>query len=705
MPINRITSSFFVLMALSACSGDKGAGTQGNLPKDGGAGGVVSKTPASAGGAAGQSASVTRGGTSSGGGTTGFGGTAASSQSTAPACVQSTGIARVRATLTEDAPFVHPGVLSTTADLERMGRKVSAAIEPWKGSWDKLVANRHAQLNYVASPQAIICAGNPCASENYMSLANDAAAAYQLALRYQLSGDHAYAVKAEAILDGWAAVLTSFSGDSNAGLRAALYGYQLAAAGELLRKDATWDPTFVKRMLSEVFYPLCSDFLKRHNGACEGNYWANWDLANLSAVIAIGVFTDKRSLFNEAVNYFYDGMGEGAIEQVIHFVHPDGSGQWQESGRDQGHATLGPMLLGVVCEIAWNQGVDLYGYAGNRALAGSEYVAAYNLGHEVPFVGYTWQSGPEGACKAGVQTVVAEAGRGEARAGWELIFNHYVKRKGLAAPFTEQYSALVRPEGGGGDYGPNSGGFDSLGFSTLTHWLDDSALTAAPNDLRPYVKGKRIWLSWTGSAGATAYEVRRAEVSCGPYELLATVSAPQRYTLDERVELSKTYYYFVTAKNALGLSTSSPEVAAMADDQLTGTVIGTPGSFGDVGATGELLFDGSLKNYFDGPDPVSWAGIDLGEGNSAEVTAVSFAPRRQFESRAVGGKFQASSVADFSSGVVDLVTLTEAPPSGKLTRLAVHASGRFRYLRYLSPSGGYGNMAEIQFHGAVLPSL
>jgi len=30
----------------------------------------------------------------------------------------------------------------------------------------------------------------------------------------------------------------------------------------------------------------------------------------------------------------------------------------------------------------------------------------------------------------------------------------------------------TRPEGGGGDYGPNSGGFDQLGYGTLTALLD-----------------------------------------------------------------------------------------------------------------------------------------------------------------------------------------------------------------------------------------
>jgi hypothetical protein len=44
-------------------------------------------------------------------------------------------------------------------------------------SWKKLIANSHAQIGYTPNPQASICAGAGCGSENYMTLAKDAAAA------------------------------------------------------------------------------------------------------------------------------------------------------------------------------------------------------------------------------------------------------------------------------------------------------------------------------------------------------------------------------------------------------------------------------------------------------------------------------------------------------------------------------------------------
>jgi hypothetical protein len=115
--------------------------------------------------------------------------------------------------------------------------------------------------------------------------------------------------------------------------------------------------------------------------------------------------------------------------------------------------------------MAWKQGDDLYSYGDNRFLGGAEYVASYNLGNDVPYVTYS-------TCDPVVQTVIAPAGRGDNRPIWELVYNHYVNRKRMAAPNTAAYATRVRPEGGGGDYGPNSGGFDQLGYGTLTATLD-----------------------------------------------------------------------------------------------------------------------------------------------------------------------------------------------------------------------------------------
>jgi hypothetical protein len=124
--------------------------------------------------------------------------------------------------------------------------------------------------------------------------------------------------------------------------------------------------------------------------------------------------------------------------------------------------------MGTFCEMAWNQGYGLYGYGGDRFLKGCEYVAKYNLGHDVPFTPYIWKSGPVSSHgRTQPQTQVSPSARGIVRPIWAMVYNHYVRRRGLHAPYTKAMAAKAHPEGGGGNYGPNSGGFDQLGFGTL----------------------------------------------------------------------------------------------------------------------------------------------------------------------------------------------------------------------------------------------
>ena len=66
-------------------------------------------------------------------------------------------------------------------------------------------------------------------------------------------------------------------------------------------------------------------------------------------------------------------------------------------------------------------------------------------------------------------SAISAAGRGTVRPGWD-IWAGYCKAHGVKATYIEEYAAQFRPDGGGGHYGPNSGGFDQLGFSTLMNY-------------------------------------------------------------------------------------------------------------------------------------------------------------------------------------------------------------------------------------------
>lgn len=368
------------------------------------------------------------------------------------------------------AGYEHPGLLHTASDLEEMSVRVESGASPWAQGYERLAANGHAGADWQARPLQTVVRGGD--GQNYMQLALDIHTAYQNALRWRLTGAPEHGAAAVGILNGWASTLSAISGNADRFLAAGIYGYQLANAAELLHDHPELDKAGVQDLLLQVFYPLNDDFLTNHNDSVITNYWANWDLCTMASVLAIGVFTDREDLVDRAVTYFQDGEGNGSILHAIPFVYDDENlAQWQESGRDQGHSIMGIGLMAAFCEMAWSQGIDCWGHDDNRFLKAAEYVAKYNLGHDVPFTEYTWQSGPSSTPPhVGWQTHTEISGtaRGQQRPVWELILAHYAGRRGLEAPWVEEMVGTLRPEGGGGDYGDTSGGYDQLGFGTLS---------------------------------------------------------------------------------------------------------------------------------------------------------------------------------------------------------------------------------------------
>ncbi|THV41082.1 AbfB domain-containing protein [Glycomyces buryatensis] len=363
--------------------------------------------------------------------------------------------------------FNHPGQLLQADEFDRMESAVQANREPWISGWNRLTANSHSSSTW--QPRAverIIRGDNGTDPENYWLLYNDMHAAYQNGLRWKISGDTAHRDAAIRILNAWSGTLKEIGGWTEASLAAGIYGYQAANAAEIVRNEAGFDRARFQSMLANVFYPLNNDFLVRRHGTCDSHYWANWDLCNMAAILAIGIFNEDQAKFDEAIEYFWNGKGNGSIEHVIPFIHGD-LAQWQESGRDQAHSIMGIGLMAEFMEMAWNQGVDLYSARDHAFAKAAEYVARYNNGHSVPFTKYVWYNGHN--CAYNEHTVISDWPRGQIRPVWELVYAHYYNRLGMAMPNVREMIGKTRPEGGGGDYGPNSGGFDSLGWGTLAY--------------------------------------------------------------------------------------------------------------------------------------------------------------------------------------------------------------------------------------------
>ena len=491
------------------------------------------------------------------------------------------------------APFIHPGGLHTLADLDRMKTNVLAGNHPWVDDWQRLLRDPQAQTNWPVANRSEIRATRQRADV-------EAHAAYLNTLRWYVSGDTNYAEHAVKICNAWSAAINPIPAWNDTPGLSGIPIFNFALAGELLRIYPGWKPADFNQFTNAMIrhgYPVCHGFLENHNGRCISFYWANWDACNIGALISMGVLCDDTNIFNEGVEYFKHGPGMGSISNAVPFLYSPDLGQWQESGRDQEHTQLGVGLLGSACQVAWNQGLDLFSYADNRLLAGAEYVAKCNLSHPPATIPYTFYDN----CSDARQFYLApsQLGRLDDRPVWELIYNHYVVLRGLSAPYSTAMAKLVRPERGSGDH---------FGYGTLTFTLDAKASPYPPNPIPPEPAGlkaeagvSQVFLNWEKSGGDTAqgYIVRRSTNADGPFVKVAAWNnnTATHYT-DTSVANGVTYYYVVAATNQAGASANSEP--AHAQPATAGPLQSgwANAGIGKVGLAGSATYADASENTF-----------------------------------------------------------------------------------------------------------
>ncbi|MDY4374296.1 alginate lyase family protein [Pectobacterium carotovorum] len=299
---------------------------------------------------------------------------------------------------TNDKAFLHPGMLYTQADLERMKAGVDNKQDPWYTDWQLLQSHSLASSTYSVTPKAVVYRNDPTnGNVGNGDLQNSASAALSLAIEWAMTKNPIYSNAAIKILNGWSSTLTEIKGH-DAQLAASLYGYKLLNAAEILRYTGSdWSSADIaqfSKMMTDVFYPLTRTYGQVNGGWANGN----WDAADTVFNLSLGVWLNDSEIYNDAVNYFKQGEGNGS---VIHYVQNE-NGQLQESGRDQAHAQGGLGLLVMAAQIGYNQrhyhvsGADMVSYPNNSypLVKAAEYTAKYNLGYTVPYTpipgkGYT----------------------------------------------------------------------------------------------------------------------------------------------------------------------------------------------------------------------------------------------------------------------------------------------------------------------------
>ncbi|MCH6255961.1 carbohydrate-binding protein [Puniceicoccaceae bacterium K14] len=318
--------------------------------------------------------------------------------------------------------FVHPGIPWTINDLDQM--KANRTVEPWSDGWDLIANSSQASLSYTMQGPAVNV------DRVDTNITSDGDSALYHAIQWYFTEEEAHATKAIGILEEWAAVHKTFSGNA-VHLHAAWRGGTMVKAAEILRyTHPGWTEQNTVNMEAYFLEVLWPQF-RLPNPLRAANQGAN----NLWGAIQVAVFCDDEEKFNQCIDAYLNDHCAGISNTLP-------NGQNGDSGRDQGHA--GSMIgnLADVAEIAWAQGVDLYGVLDNRLLAVTEYWAKYNLGEEVEWVNhgtcydYFVSIGEDNRDTNSVHVVGL----------MEKIYGAYVIRKGLDAPYTTAYREVHTDE-------------------------------------------------------------------------------------------------------------------------------------------------------------------------------------------------------------------------------------------------------------------
>jgi hypothetical protein len=262
------------------------------------------------------------------------------------------------ATPSDDAPRP-PGVGLLHTALQLQGMRAKANLEPWRSATAALLAEADAALARTPVPAAVFDVpsyyANPTASQAAKEgLRQDAAAAYALALAYQLADPRAkreqYAAKAIAILLAWATVNKSVSG-ADGDLVVLYTGVPLLYAADLVMNHGSFaasDRAIFSGWASAVFEKSAQAIKERPNN------WGEW--GTLGVVARAGLANDTAKLATEVARI------QGRIAS-----HIDASGELPEENKRTNsgmwYTFFALTAMTTAAQIAKNViGANLFGY-------------------------------------------------------------------------------------------------------------------------------------------------------------------------------------------------------------------------------------------------------------------------------------------------------------------------------------------------------
>jgi len=386
------------------------------------------------------------------------------------------------------AKFVHPGLLNSMEELQFIKKKIAAGEEPWKTTFEQMKGTTYASLTYTPHPHLTTTAGilaRGGLEGGFYDLDDDTVAAYTQALMWIFTDNEQYAQNAVNILNAW----NIFNGEQGIiwYLGSSWHSSIWCESAELIRSTyPKWSPGDIAKfsaMLDRAFMPVLHNQMgygNRELSVCNGlmaigvfnndraafaeglshwvsyvpcwiylktdgtaprtaNYWLSSPSDDELAKMDEGLFPDvkKSWIYSDQTTFTYDikkkmgndnGMARKPTLDLWNGAPPEAfvDGLCAETFRDLGHCDLGYSQLINVAEIAWHQGIDLYGLEAKRITAFMEFENWLRTADTIPEQYYR----------------VIPSGLGFT---FEIGYNHYHNCMGMDLPNTKKLIELSRP--------------------------------------------------------------------------------------------------------------------------------------------------------------------------------------------------------------------------------------------------------------------
>lgn len=281
---------------------------------------------------------------------------------------QWTTVDKSAAELNSSGPFVHPGILNTTAALDFIR---SEADDPSRERYNSYRATLVTYTDTATMPTnfpSVVTVKSSGTTPTETQIKKNAEFAYALALRFAKTSDTNYAHDAKLILNGWAYNFDHYelapgTIAAQPDLEASWVAPTFAAAAEIIRyyqpagHSAHWSWADVNQ------FKIFLNTLKNNyiNHTLSSGHQQNWTISAGYAKVALGVFLDSRSVYDAGMKILMDSIGA--------VIYADGTMPELCSRTDCIHFQYSLSGLTYAAEIAREQGQDSI-FSNNRLPSG-----------------------------------------------------------------------------------------------------------------------------------------------------------------------------------------------------------------------------------------------------------------------------------------------------------------------------------------------